>query len=188
MSARPSTARAVAPVARPSSTITTLLPPSSTRRKAPAVGGGAAGDLVLLLRDRASQVRRIHLHPLQQIAIPDLHARRDGAHRELPVGGRSDLPGHDHVHGNTERGAHALGHQHATPRDPQDHRVGEPQLRQLDAQAPPRVVAIAEHHPDDDAPGHRARRVAPRREPGLAWRPRRARRPRRILTWCRRTS
>ena len=85
-------ASAVAPVARPSSTTTTVRPATASGGRRPAVSRGPAGDLGLLAPRPRSQVGRVDLQRAAGARVPDLHARRDGADRELGVAGRADLP------------------------------------------------------------------------------------------------
>ena len=122
-------ARIVEPVARPSSTTITTRPATASgagRRGRSAARRPEFGELTS--RHRVERRPSMTCSPAMTGSLrdhlDDVAHRRDGAHRQLRLAGRTELADDQHIEHGAQRLGHLGGHRHPAPRQAQhDHIV-----------------------------------------------------------------
>ena len=140
-------ARAVAPVANPSSTMTTVRPSTAI--------GGLSSRYRLMRRTSSSRSLRLHLGdvPLgqpdttHQIVVEEADTLlTDGPEAQLGLEGKAEFSHHDDIERRPQGAGHLGGHGYAAPREGQYHRVFVFERREQFGQMPTGISSIGEDH------------------------------------------
>ncbi len=136
-------ARAVDPVANPSSTISTTRPCNGTLRPSAAVALDPALQLGPLGGLHLRDVGVADQDMLQDVLVEDAHpALPDGAERQLGLGGHAELAHDEYVQRRAERLGDLVGDRHPAARQAEDHHVLPAVVQQPLGQPAARVGAV----------------------------------------------
>ncbi|GIU89668.1 MAG: hypothetical protein KatS3mg010_0767 [Acidimicrobiia bacterium] len=140
-------ARAVEPVAMPSSTTITVRPSEWHRRPIAPEPARPPLQLGALPPLHLGELRVGHLRRTDDLLVHDAHpALADRAHPELGLEGHAELADDDHVERRTERGRDLVRDRDATARQAEHDDVVAPERLQALGEALPGVTPVGERH------------------------------------------